>query len=53
MVNIGSEPGRSVRKDKNDAGIRASRVARKVAQDARVAGNPKTQSGVGGIKRRG
>ena len=53
MVNIGSEPGRSVRKDKNEAKIKAIRDAKEAKRDAGAAANPKTQGrlGTGHIKR--
>lgn len=52
MVNIGSEPTRSERKDKNEARIKAIRDAKEAARDAAAAANPKTQQS-GHIKRKG
>lgn len=52
MVNVGSEPTRSERKDKNETRIKAIRDAKEAARDAAAASNPKTQQ-VGHIKRKG
>ena len=51
MVNIGSDRKDSMRKDKNEAKIKAIRDAKEAARDAGAAANPKTQQS--GIKRRG
>ncbi len=51
MVNIGEDRKDSMRKDKNEAKIKAIRDAKEATRDAGVAANPKTQHS--GIKRRG
>ncbi len=50
MVKLGVEPTRSVRKDKNEARIKALRDAKEALRDVGAAANPKTRQ-AGHIKR--